>query len=55
MRHKVIDAGVVLVESLEELVDVSQLLVRAKGFTSRGPAIITESGAFKAIDRKSVV
>lgn len=49
MRHKVIDAGVVLVESLEELVDVSQLLVRAKGFTSRGPAIITESGAFKAI------
>ncbi len=49
MRHKVADAGVVLVESLEELVDVSQLLVRCTRFIARGPAIITESGAFKAI------
>ena len=49
MRQKVMDAGVVLVESLEELVDVSQLLVRCHGFTAQGPAIVTESGAFKAI------
>jgi acyl-CoA synthetase (NDP forming) len=49
MRHKVTDAGVVLVESLEELVDASQLLVRCDGYSARGPAILTESGAFKAI------
>lgn len=49
MQHKVSTAGVILVESLEELVDVSQLLMRCNQFTPRGPAIITESGAFKAI------
>ena len=45
VRH----AGVVLTESLEELVDVTQILVRCRELPNGGSAIFTESGAFKAI------
>ncbi len=49
MRTKVIHAGVVLVDTLEELVDVSHLLIRCPSLPRGGAAILTESGAFKAV------
>jgi acyl-CoA synthetase (NDP forming) len=49
MRTKVFHAGVVLVDTLEELVDVTHLLVRCPSLPRRGAAILTESGAFKAV------
>ncbi|KAA6461862.1 acetate--CoA ligase family protein [Acidobacteria bacterium AB60] len=49
MRTLVTHAGVFLVESLEELVDVTQLLVRCHPVPSGGAAVFTESGAFKAV------
>lgn len=49
MHALVTDAGVIHVESLEEFVDVSQILVRCSEFTGGGAAVFTESGAFKAL------
>lgn len=49
MRVKVAHAGVVVVESIEELIDVSQLLVRCPAAPQGGAAVLTESGAFKAL------
>jgi acyl-CoA synthetase (NDP forming) len=49
MRAKVSDAGVLVVDTLEELVDVSHLLLRCPVLPSGGTAVLTESGAFKAI------
>jgi acyl-CoA synthetase (NDP forming) len=49
MRAKVTRAGVVLVESLEELGDVLDLAARAKPVRAGGTAVLTESGAFKAL------
>ena len=49
MRTLVNAAGVILVESLEELVDVAQVLVRCRDLPRGGAAIFTESGAFKAL------
>lgn len=48
MRTLVTHAGVVHVETLEELVDVSQILVRIRKLPQKGVAVFTESGAFKA-------
>jgi len=48
MTAKVKDAGVVLVETLEELVDVTQMLVHCPALPRGGAAIFAESGAFKA-------
>ncbi len=42
-------AGVILAESMEELVDVTQILVRCRDLPRGGAAIFTESGAFKAL------
>ncbi len=42
-------AGVVLVESLEELGDVLELVSRCSTLPRGGSAVITESGAFKAL------
>jgi acyl-CoA synthetase (NDP forming) len=42
-------AGVILAESMEELVDVTQILMRCSELPSGGSAIFTESGAFKAL------
>ena len=49
MHALVTGAGVIHVESMEELVDVSQILVRCPELPAGGPAIFTESGAFKAL------
>jgi acyl-CoA synthetase (NDP forming) len=46
MHTLVTRAGVIHVESMEELVDVSQILVRCLHLPTGGPAIFTESGAF---------
>jgi acetate---CoA ligase (ADP-forming) len=49
MRTKVSHAGVVVVDTLEELLDVSEILVRCPDLPSGGAAVFTESGAFKAL------
>ncbi len=49
MKAKVERAGVVLVDSLEALGDVVELAVRAKPVLRGGTAVLTESGAFKAL------
>lgn len=49
MKTKVERAGVVLVDSLEALGDVIELAVRAKPLKPGGTAVLTESGAFKAL------
>jgi acetate---CoA ligase (ADP-forming) len=49
MRAKVTHAGVVVVDTLQELVDVAQLLFRCSTLPRGGAAVFTESGAFKAL------
>ena len=49
MRTKVAHAGVVVVDTLEELLDVSELLLRCPTLPTGGAAVLTESGAFKAL------
>ena len=49
MKTKVEHAGVVMVETIEELVDVSDILVRCHSLPQAGAAVFTESGAFKAL------
>lgn len=49
MRTKVERAGVVLVDSLEELGDVLEIVARAGPLRPGGTAVLTESGAFKAL------
>ncbi len=49
MRTKVEHAGVIVVETLEELLDVSEMLVRQTSLPVGGTAVLTESGAFKAL------
>jgi acyl-CoA synthetase (NDP forming) len=49
MRMLVTHAGVIHAESLEELVDVTQILVRCVDTPMGGTAVFTESGAFKTL------
>ena len=49
MRALVERAGVVRVESLEELGDVLELISRCSTLPRGGTAVVTESGAFKAL------
>jgi acyl-CoA synthetase (NDP forming) len=49
MKAKVERAGVILVDSLEALGDVLELAVRARPVRKGGTAVLTESGAFKAL------
>jgi acetate---CoA ligase (ADP-forming) len=49
MRAKVEAEGVITVESLEELGDVLEITLRTAGLTRQGAAVMTESGAFKAL------
>ena len=49
MHTLVTHAGVFHVESMEELVDVAQILVRCRELPRGGTSIFTESGAFKAL------
>jgi acetate---CoA ligase (ADP-forming) len=49
MRAKVTHAGVLVVETLEELVDVTNILSRCTSLPDGGAAVFTESGAYKAL------
>lgn len=49
MRTKVSHAGVIVVDLLEELLDVSEVLLLSEYLPTGGAAVFTESGAFKAI------
>ena len=49
MKTKVEGAGVILVDSLEELGDVLDIAHRATPVRAGGTAVLTESGAFKAL------
>lgn len=49
MRAKVARAGVIFAESLQELGDVAELLVRCPALPRRDVAVLGESGAFKAM------
>jgi acetate---CoA ligase (ADP-forming) len=50
MKTLVEHAGVILVDGLEELGDVAELAIRGPGMTAgSGVAVLTESGAFKAL------
>jgi acyl-CoA synthetase (NDP forming) len=49
MHTLVTHAGVIHVDTMEELVDVAQILVRCQEVPTGGAAIFTESGAFKAL------
>jgi acyl-CoA synthetase (NDP forming) len=48
MRTLVANEAVVLVDTLEELVDAAELLVRFPGTAVAGPGVVTDSGAFKS-------
>jgi len=50
IRTLVEDAGVVVVDTLEDLIDVIELLVRFPVVPTLGPALITDSGALKGIE-----
>jgi acyl-CoA synthetase (NDP forming) len=49
MRALVAHAGVALVDTLEELLDVSELMIRWPVPPRRGAAVISDSGVFKAM------
>ena len=49
MRTKVMHAGVIVVDSMEELVDAAQMLFRCPALPRGGAVVFTESGAFKAL------
>ncbi len=49
MRAKVAAEGIDTVESLEELGDVLEIALRTPGLRRTGTAVMTESGAFKAL------
>src|SRR5450631_901621 len=49
MRTLVVHAGVAVVESLEELIDLGELMIRWRSPPHGGAAVISDSGAFKAM------
>jgi acyl-CoA synthetase (NDP forming) len=49
MRSLVARTGVVIVDTLEELLDVTDIAVRCPPASHRGCGVLTESGAFKAL------
>jgi acyl-CoA synthetase (NDP forming) len=49
MRAFVAHAGVAVVESLEELIDLGELMIRWRAPPRGGAAVISDSGAFKAM------
>ena len=49
MRTLVAHAGVAVVESLEELIDLGELMIRWRSPPRGGAAVISDSGAFKAM------
>jgi acyl-CoA synthetase (NDP forming) len=49
MRALVAREGVIAVDGLDELIDVSELMARFPNVPAAGPAILTDSGAFKGM------
>jgi acyl-CoA synthetase (NDP forming) len=49
MRALVAREGVIAVDSLDELIDVSELMARFPNVPVAGPAVLTDSGAFKGM------
>lgn len=49
MRVNVERAGVIFAETLEELGDIAEILLRCPNVSVTGPAVLCESGAFKAL------
>jgi acyl-CoA synthetase (NDP forming) len=49
MRAKVERAGVILAETLEELGDIAEIILRSPALATREVAVLGESGAFKAL------
>lgn len=49
MRSLVARAGVVIVDALEELIDVTDIAARCPSLPKGGCGVLTESGAFKAL------
>lgn len=49
MRTLVAHAGVIIVDTIEELIDVSHILIRCGSVPSGGTVVFTESGAHKAL------
>ncbi|WP_308910427.1 acetate--CoA ligase family protein [Pseudokordiimonas caeni] len=49
MRTKVERAGVIFAETLEELADIAEIIVRCPAMPKGGAAVLGESGAFKAL------
>src|SRR5262249_50205565 len=47
MRALVVREGVIAVDGLDELIDVSELVARFPSTPAAGPAVLTDSGAFK--------
>jgi acyl-CoA synthetase (NDP forming) len=50
IRTIVEDAGVVVVDTMEDLIDVIELLATFPVVPARGPALITDSGALKGVE-----
>ena len=50
IRMLVENAGVIAVDTMEELIDVIDLLATFPSIPSRGPALITDSGALKGVE-----
>ncbi len=50
IRMLVENAGVIAVDSMEELIDVVDLLATCPSIPTRGPALITDSGALKGVE-----
>jgi len=49
MRALVAREGVIAVDGLDELIDVSELMARFPNVPTAGPAVLTDSGAFKGM------
>jgi acyl-CoA synthetase (NDP forming) len=49
MRALIAREGVIAVDGLDELIDVSELMTRFPNVPAAGPAVLTDSGAFKGM------
>jgi acetate---CoA ligase (ADP-forming) len=49
MRALMAREGIVAVDGLDELIDISEVMVRFRDLSPAGPAVVTDSGAFKGM------
>jgi acyl-CoA synthetase (NDP forming) len=49
MRALMVREGIIAVDGLDELIDVSELMARFADIPAAGPAVLTDSGAFKGM------